>query len=168
MLPPLLSHVGSVLSILTVRLAGQTLLFPALSYTVPGDAVVVLIFESKVFVVFPLQPLPPVSLHIPVIVTFWLVQLEDPPLEVQVGAVLSILTVWSAGQVLILPALSLTIPGDWFVLLVLESKVFVALPVQPLPPLSLHVPIKVIFWLVQLFEPPLLSHDGTVLSTFTI
>ena len=80
--------------------------FPALSFTVPGEAVVVSVFVEYVFVLLPVQPLPPVSLHVPVNVLFPFVQFEFPPLLEHVGGVLSIITVWSDGQVAEFPALS--------------------------------------------------------------
>ena len=87
--PVILPHDGALLSIFIVWSAGQTVLLPALSYTVPGDAVVVLVSLLKVLVTLSVQPLPE-SLQVPVIVKGPLCQLSEPPLLTQLGAVLSI------------------------------------------------------------------------------
>ena len=85
--------VGFVLSIFTVRSDGQLPVFPALSVTEPGDAVVVLVVVEYLFVtVADAHPLP-LSTHVPVIVTSSFVQSVFPPLFVHVGDVLSIFTV---------------------------------------------------------------------------
>ena len=163
-LPPLLVQVGAVLSIFTVT-PEHVALFPALSYTVPGltfPFVLLLI----VLLTFSLQPLPPVSLHVPFIVLFPFVQLLFPPLLLHLGAVLSIFTV-TPEHVALFPALSYTVPGLTFPF-VLLLIVLLTFSLQPLPPVSLHVPFIVLLPLVQLLFPPLLLHVGFVLSTFTV
>ena len=69
------------------------MLLPAASVTVPGLAVVVFISVLNTCDAFPLQPLPPVSLHVPVNVLDVFVHAVLPPLDAHVGFVLSILTV---------------------------------------------------------------------------
>ena len=52
-----------------------------------------------------------------------------------------------------------------FVLLVYD---LVAFPVHPLPPLSVHVPVIVLFEFVHVALPPLFEQLGGVLSIFTV
>ena len=85
-----------------------------------------------------------------------------------VGGVLSIFTVWFAGQLASLPALSFTLPGDKFVQLPSQFIYHEALAVQPDPPVSVHVPTRVRESLVHELDPPLEEQLGAVLSILTV
>ena len=82
-------YVGGVLSIFPVWFAGQLASLPALSFTLPGDKVVQLPSPFVCHEALAVQPDPHVSVHVPTRVRESLVQLSDPPLEEQLGGILS-------------------------------------------------------------------------------
>ena len=132
-----------------------------------------------------LHLLPPVSEHVAVIVLevvfeFLFIHVLLPPDTLQVGGSLSILTVWLALQLTLLPALSSTspplpLPFAPAVLVSILSLYFVLndLVLQPLPLPSSHVAVivlEVVFdaLFIHVLLPPVTLHTGFSLSILTL